>query len=211
MPELMRDNLFARMVMEHCDDAGVVVFPSRALGRLFDTRGLLLGGTRRHLSWRQFILALGLHTEEEMESPTFARYWSESERMILRKGDLHDYWRSISTDGDLLGLPPSYTLIRDLMLRLCHWMMAHSIAGRSQAPEKVTMTDSFYLRGLDVGSVNIPYLLARYMRRFAAGRKSKAHISGGQFVVAAGAPEAAKDVLVVVEGDQAVLEPVQAP
>nr|GEZ37015.1 hypothetical protein [Tanacetum cinerariifolium] len=37
-------------------------------------------------------------------------------------------------------------------------MMAHSIAGRSQAPEKVTVTDLFYLRGLDVESVNIYYL-----------------------------------------------------
>ncbi|GJY20238.1 hypothetical protein Tco_0392804 [Tanacetum coccineum] len=68
------------------------------------------------------------------------------------------------------------------MLRLCHRMMAHSIAGRSQAPEKVTVTDLFYLRGMDVGSVNIPYLLARYLRRFAARRKSEAHISCGQFV-----------------------------
>ncbi|GJZ65081.1 hypothetical protein Tco_0621777 [Tanacetum coccineum] len=166
MPELMRDGLFARMVMEHRDDAGLVVFTSRAWGRLFDTRGPLvrelileflitlrfgevlldldapgtiqfqLGGARRRLSWRQFILALVLHTGEEMESPGFAR--------------------GISTDGDFLGPPPSYTLIRDSVLRLCHRMMAHSIAGRSQAPEK-------------------PDIIAR----FAAGRKSGAHISGG--------------------------------
>ncbi|GJV52966.1 hypothetical protein Tco_1448707 [Tanacetum coccineum] len=38
MPELMRDGLFARMVMEHRNDAGVVVFTSQARGRLFDTR-----------------------------------------------------------------------------------------------------------------------------------------------------------------------------
>ncbi|GKB16086.1 hypothetical protein Tco_0850009 [Tanacetum coccineum] len=117
-----------------------------------------------------------------MESLDFAWYWSESERMIPGKGDLHDYWRDISTDGDFLGPPPSYTLIRDLVLRLCHRMIAHSIAGRSQAPKKVTVTDLFYLRGLDIGSVNIAYLLARYLRRFAARRKSGAHISGGQFV-----------------------------
>ncbi|GKA94490.1 hypothetical protein Tco_0816528 [Tanacetum coccineum] len=124
MLELIRDGLFARMVMKHRDDAGVV-----------------------------FILAVGLHTEEEMKSPGFARCWSESERMIRGKGDLHDYWRSISTDGDLLGPLLSYTLIRDPMLRLCHRMMAHSIAWRSQAPEKVTVIDLFYLRGLDVGSI----------------------------------------------------------
>ncbi|GKC39551.1 putative reverse transcriptase domain-containing protein [Tanacetum coccineum] len=91
--------------------------------------------------------------------------------MIPGKGDLHDYWRDISTDGDFLGPPPSYTLIRGPVLRLCHRMMAHNIAGRSQAHEKVTVTDLFYLRGLDVGSFNIPYLLARYLRRFALGRK----------------------------------------
>ncbi|GJZ63572.1 hypothetical protein Tco_0619993 [Tanacetum coccineum] len=116
----------------------------------------------RRLSWTEFILAPGLHTGEEIESLIFARYWSESERMITEKGDLRDYWRDISTDGDFLGPPPSYTLIRDPVLRLFHRMMAHSIA--------------------DVGSVNIPYLLARYLRRFAAGRKSEALILGGQFV-----------------------------
>ncbi|GKC47813.1 hypothetical protein Tco_1065535 [Tanacetum coccineum] len=134
MPKLLRDGLFARMAMEHHDEAG---------------------GARRHLSWRQFIL----HTEEEMKSLGFARYWSESERMIPGKGDPHDYWRDISTDGDFLGPPPSYTLIRDPILRLCHRMMAHNIAGRSQAPKKVTVADLF-----------------------AAGRKSGAYISGGQFV-----------------------------
>ncbi|GJY48849.1 hypothetical protein Tco_0438805 [Tanacetum coccineum] len=243
MPQLMRDVLDARMLMEHRDDGGVVVFTSRAWRRLFDIRGPLvrelileflstlrfgevlldldspdtiqfqLGGARRRMSWRQFILALGLHTAEEIELPGFARYWSKSERMIPGKGDLRDYWRSISTDGDFLGPPPSYTLIRDPVLRLCHRMMAHSIAGRSQAPKKVTVTDLFYLRGLDVGSVNIPYLLAHYLRRFAAGRKSGALISGPkrQPDAAAGAPGAAEGASVVDEGDQAVPTPVQAP
>ncbi|GJT71467.1 hypothetical protein Tco_1030753 [Tanacetum coccineum] len=36
-----------------------------------------------------------------------------------------------------LGPSPSYNLIRDPVLRLCHRMMAHSIAGRSQAYEKI--------------------------------------------------------------------------
>nr|GEU46085.1 hypothetical protein [Tanacetum cinerariifolium] len=69
--------------------------------------------------------------------------------------------RGISTNGDFLGPPPSYTLIRDPVLRLCQRMMAHSVAGMSQAPKKVTMTDFFYSRGLDVGSVNIPYLISK--------------------------------------------------
>ncbi|GKE77880.1 hypothetical protein Tco_1544000, partial [Tanacetum coccineum] len=65
----------------------------------------------------------------------------QSERVIPGKGDLRDYWRDISTDLDFLGPPPSYTLIRDPVLRLCHTMMAHSIAGRSQALEKAGCMD----------------------------------------------------------------------
>ncbi|GKA69108.1 hypothetical protein Tco_0775172 [Tanacetum coccineum] len=66
------------------------------------------GRARRCLSWRQFILALGLHTEEEMESLNFTRAGC--------------------------------------------WIGQH------------------------------PLLIARYLRRFAAGRKSEAHIFDGQFV-----------------------------
>ncbi|GJX76290.1 hypothetical protein Tco_0323101 [Tanacetum coccineum] len=54
-----------------------------------------------------------------------------------------------------------------------------SIAWRSRAPEKVTLTYLFYLRRKDVGSVNIPYLLARYLRMFASGRKHEEMISKG--------------------------------
>ncbi|GJW62820.1 hypothetical protein Tco_0112155 [Tanacetum coccineum] len=122
-----------------------------------DTLGALqfqLGGARRRMSWRDFILAMRLHTAEEMQTVGF----------------------------DFLGTAPSYTAIRDPILRLCHRLIACSIAGRSQAPKKVTVTDLFYLRGMDVDWVNVPYLLARYLRLFAAERKSGAHISGGQFV-----------------------------
>ncbi|GJW97314.1 hypothetical protein Tco_0179122 [Tanacetum coccineum] len=35
---------------------------------------------------------------------------------------------------------------------------------------------------MDVGSVNVPYLLARYLRFFASGRKQGAIISSGQFI-----------------------------
>nr|GEV76447.1 hypothetical protein [Tanacetum cinerariifolium] len=53
----------------------------------------------------------------------------------------------------------------------------------SEAPEKVTVTNLFYLRGMDVGSVNIPYLVARYLRVFALGRKRRAMISGDLLVI----------------------------
>ncbi|GJX91964.1 retrovirus-related pol polyprotein from transposon TNT 1-94, partial [Tanacetum coccineum] len=100
---------------------------------------------------------------------------------------------------------------RDPILRLCHKLIAYSIAGRSQAPEKVTVTDLFYLRGMDVDLVNVPYLLARYLRLFAAGRKSGVHISVAmgperQPDAAACAPVVAQDAPVIDEGRMARLE-----
>ncbi|GKA22239.1 hypothetical protein Tco_0708201 [Tanacetum coccineum] len=47
-----------------------------------------LGGVRRSMSWRQFILALGLHTEQEMAEGGFGAYWAGSDRLIPDKGDL---------------------------------------------------------------------------------------------------------------------------
>ncbi|GKB45096.1 ribonuclease H-like domain-containing protein [Tanacetum coccineum] len=82
-----------------------------------------LGRATRSMTWRQLILALGLHTAEEMA------------------GD----------DGDFLGVVPSYTLIRDPLRRLCHRLISFIISGRAQAPEKVTTTDLFYLRSMDEG------------------------------------------------------------
>ncbi|GJR97675.1 hypothetical protein Tco_0269849 [Tanacetum coccineum] len=131
----------------------------------------------------------------------------------------------ISSAGDFLGTAPSYTWITDPMLRLCHMLIACNIAGRSQAPKKVTMADLFYLRGVDVGSFNIPYLLARYLRLFTSGRKHGVMISGGarrylglvalglerQQVAAAGALEVAEGAPDVDESDHAVSVPVHAP
>ncbi|GKE40592.1 hypothetical protein Tco_1463997, partial [Tanacetum coccineum] len=35
-----------------------------------------LGGVRRSTTWRQFILALGVHTEQEMAKDGFGAYWA---------------------------------------------------------------------------------------------------------------------------------------
>ncbi|GJX53365.1 hypothetical protein Tco_0281734 [Tanacetum coccineum] len=182
------------LLMEHLDEASVSVFTNRAWRRMFDIRGPLvhelilkffstfrfkhaildldtcwtlqfqLGRVRRRMSWWEFIIALGLHTEEEMQTAGFEVYWAGSARQIPDKGDLRDYRMGISSVGDFLGTTPSYTLIRDPILRLCHRLITCSIAGRSQTPEKVTVTDLFYLRGLNIGSINVPYLLVRYLR-----------------------------------------------
>nr|GEV53530.1 hypothetical protein [Tanacetum cinerariifolium] len=125
---------------------------------------------------------------ERIYSHEILRGQSESERMILGKGDLHDYWTSISTDGDFLVPPPSYTLIRDLVLRLCHRMMAHSIAGRSQPPKK---------------------FVARLAEHF---RLLTAEILGArQPNAVASAPKVFEDAHANDQGSQADLAPVQGP
>ncbi|GKA05808.1 hypothetical protein Tco_0684928 [Tanacetum coccineum] len=69
-----------------------------------------------------------------------------------RQGNLSAYWVGISSVRDFLGATPSYTLIRDSILRLCHRQIACSIARRSQAPEKVFKDVHFEkeARGYDI-------------------------------------------------------------
>ncbi|GJV15669.1 hypothetical protein Tco_1360992 [Tanacetum coccineum] len=116
--------------------------------------GQVIGGARRSMTWRQFILALGLHTAEEMVEEEFRAYWLGSERVIPDKGDLKAV--------------PQVDLIHHF------W--------KGQAPKKVTATDLFYLHSMDRGATNIPYLLAQYLSRHAEGRKSGARLSGGHFI-----------------------------
>ncbi|GKC86841.1 hypothetical protein Tco_1147490, partial [Tanacetum coccineum] len=86
IPKQMRDGLYARMQMEHRDGDEVMMFTSEACGRVLNTRGPVVRELiMRRLSWREFILALGLHTGEEMESPSFARRFAagrKSEALI---------------------------------------------------------------------------------------------------------------------------------
>nr|GFB65613.1 hypothetical protein [Tanacetum cinerariifolium] len=75
LPDLMAEGLSGKMLMEHRDAQ-----EQKAVLDL-DTAGDLqfqLGGARHRLSWRRFILALGLHTAEEMETVRFSAYWAKS-------------------------------------------------------------------------------------------------------------------------------------
>ncbi|GJT35616.1 hypothetical protein Tco_0926035 [Tanacetum coccineum] len=105
-----------------------------------------------------------------------------SDRLIPDKGDLRDYWIKILSVRDFLDPAPSYVLIRDPVRRLCYRMIAYSIFGRGQAPEKVTDVDLLYLCSMDQGTTNVPHLLAQYLFRHAEGRKSRSGLSGGHFI-----------------------------
>ncbi|GJY02493.1 hypothetical protein Tco_0360645 [Tanacetum coccineum] len=158
LTDLVAEGLSGRMLMEHRDSQGQSVFTRQTWRRLFDIRVSVRRSETPHEP-KAVYFGLGLHTTEKMESAGFGAYWADSARQVPDKGDLSAYW---------VGIPSV--------------LIACSIAGRSQAPEKVTVTDLFYLRGMDVSSVNIPDLLARYLRLFASGRKREAMISRGQFV-----------------------------
>ncbi|GJX90640.1 hypothetical protein Tco_0343966 [Tanacetum coccineum] len=179
----MRQDLPLRLRMVYTGGDGQLVFVSHAWRRLFGIRAPLvrefileflstyrmsdteidldvgdtlcfqLGGVRRRKRWRQFILALGLHTEQEMAEAGFGAYWVGSDRVIPDKGDLRDYWMEISFDRDFLGPIPSYVLIRDPIRRL-----------------------------MDQRTANVPHLLAQYLFRHAEGRKSGVRLLGGHFI-----------------------------
>ncbi|GJW35548.1 hypothetical protein Tco_0058468 [Tanacetum coccineum] len=167
-----------KLRMEHTDAEGQVLFTNYAWRALFGIRGPLV---------REFMVVLGLHIVEEMETDGFRAYWHASLRVIASKAELRDYWTGISSNGDFLTIIPSYTLIREPLRRLCHRLIAFTIAGRGQAPKKVTTTDLFYLRSMDEGTVvNVPYLLAHYLFSHASGRKYGARMSGGHFIARLG-------------------------
>ncbi|GKD26474.1 hypothetical protein Tco_1232688, partial [Tanacetum coccineum] len=188
----MRQDLAVRLKMVYTGEQGQV-FVSHAWRRLFEIRGPLvrefileflstcrmsdtimdldtsdtfcfqLGGFRKRMTWWQFILALGLNTEQEMAEAGFRAYWARSDRLIPDKGDLREYWLKISSGRDFLGLAPSYVLIRDPVKRIYHRMIAYSISGKGQAPEKVIGIDLFYLRIMNRGTINVLHLLAQYV------------------------------------------------
>ncbi|GKD74614.1 hypothetical protein Tco_1332896 [Tanacetum coccineum] len=186
LTEGMRQTLGDQLRMVYTRDEGQELFTSHAWRRLFEIRALLV---------REFILEflstcrmsdteMGLDIADTLcfQLGGARRRMTWSERVIPNKGDLRDYWIEISSDRDFLGLAPSYVFIRDPVRRLCHKMIYCSISGRGQVPEKVTGVDLFYLRSMDRGTANIPYLLAQYLFKHDDGMKSGARLSGGYFI-----------------------------
>ncbi|GJV26534.1 hypothetical protein Tco_1379229 [Tanacetum coccineum] len=141
-----------------------------------------------------------LHTEEEMQTEGFKAYQKAGLRGVATKAELADYRTRISSRVDFLGSTHLYTLIREHLRRLCHWLIAFTISGRGQAPEKVTTTDLFFLRSMDEGTrlLDIVAWVAEGPQRHqvrAAGGDAEIH------------PEIPHDALV----DQEDVQPDSAP
>ncbi|GJV21533.1 hypothetical protein Tco_1370553 [Tanacetum coccineum] len=155
----MRQDLADRLRMVYTKDDVRRIGSEMGLD-VADTLCFQLGEARRSMTWRQFILALGLHTAEEMVKDGFGAYWLG--RLFERRSLLYLHQRFS------LEVVPQVDLIQHF------W--------EGQAPEKVTTTDQFYLRSMDRGAANVPYLLAQYLFRHTEGRKSNARLSGGHFI-----------------------------
>nr|GEY39467.1 putative reverse transcriptase domain-containing protein [Tanacetum cinerariifolium] len=124
-------------------------------------------------------------------------------------GDLSAFEKGVSSERDFLSTASSYIVIRDPMLRLCHRLIACSIAGWSQAPEKIFKEIFFKeeARGIDIlGTICEELVDTRAWVSLGPERQpdAAAGAAAGTLVVAEGSPD-------VDEGAQAVPAPIQHP
>ncbi|GJY24212.1 hypothetical protein Tco_0397870 [Tanacetum coccineum] len=70
----MRQDLAVRLRMVYSEEGQQVMSDTKMGLDVADTLCFQLGGVRRRMIWRQFILALGLHTEQEMVEVGFGSY-----------------------------------------------------------------------------------------------------------------------------------------
>ncbi|GJU03374.1 hypothetical protein Tco_1113712 [Tanacetum coccineum] len=121
---------------------------------IVDTMVFQLGGVMRSMTMRQFILALGLYTEEEMNNNLFEFF--------------HDAHH-----------PPSYTIIKNVIRCLVHRLLTLSVAGGHNVKENVTLEDLFFLHSMDGGAlVDVPWNIAKFLFDKAKGAKKKSMIVG---------------------------------
>ncbi|GJR74922.1 hypothetical protein Tco_0087287 [Tanacetum coccineum] len=178
----MRQDLAVRLRMVYTEEGQQVMSDTEMGLDVADTLCFQLGGIRRRMTWRQFILALRLHTEQEMAEAGFGTYW----------------------DGSPV---PSYVLIRDPVRRLCHRMIAYNISGRGQTPEKYLFrhaegrkSETRLLGGHFIGCLAMHF-----------GLVSDEGLRGLHVASVAGAHEADEAGPTTDEGAQEISAPAQGP
>ncbi|GKE05882.1 hypothetical protein Tco_1397900 [Tanacetum coccineum] len=123
------------------------------------------------MSMRQFILALGLYTEEEINNNLFGLFCDAYFRNMPNNYNLTDYCIGITTRNHYdSSHPPSYTTIKSLIRHLVHRLLTLSVVGRHNAREKFTLEYLFFLHSMDGGEmVDIPWNLAKFLSDKAKG------------------------------------------
>ncbi|GKB31297.1 hypothetical protein Tco_0870698 [Tanacetum coccineum] len=101
---------------------------------LADTLCFQLGGARRLMTWRQFILELGLHSKEEMAKAGFRAYWSGSEgRTGVGEGDRGRKSGARLSGGHFIGrLAAHFGLVGDQGLRERQQVAATGSSGAAE-------------------------------------------------------------------------------
>nr|GEV68085.1 hypothetical protein [Tanacetum cinerariifolium] len=179
------------------------------------SRQYRLGGDRRRMTWRQIILALGLHTEEDMVEFVFKAYWQGSKRVIPNKGDLRDYWIEISMIAYNIvgrgGHLRRHVKSRKSGARLSgghfirHLRAYFGLVGDQRLKGLLMVTSELPLIDLhELGRLNICERIGDTWALVALGLDRQPN-------AAVGAVEAAEDAHVVDKDAHAVSAPVQAP
>ncbi|GJT02894.1 hypothetical protein Tco_0824063 [Tanacetum coccineum] len=181
------------------------IYWGRWTGDIYESRLEEVGDARCSITWRQFILALGLHTAEE--------------RVIPDKGDLSDYWIEISSDMDFLRVAPSYTYIKDPVHAEGRKSGAKLSGGHfiRRLAHHFRLVSDDGLRGLSVVTSELPLIdmgkLVKLNIYIEVGDDWAwvAHGAERQPVAASATLRDAEDVPDVDEGAQVVLALVHAP
>nr|GEX05453.1 hypothetical protein [Tanacetum cinerariifolium] len=109
-----------------------------------------LGGVKKIMTMRQFILALELYTPEEVNNNLFEPFRDAYFRNRPNNYNPIEYFVGISTRNHYdTQYPPSYTTIKNPICRLVHRLLTLFAAGRHSAKEKVTLDDLFLLHSMD--------------------------------------------------------------
>ncbi|PWA71303.1 retrotransposon Orf1 [Artemisia annua] len=128
-----------------------------------------LGGVKREMTMRQFILAMGLYSRRTLDSAIFQDYHNICLRERPHNYNPLAYYQQISSlAGYESRSPPSYKTIMDPIHRLVHRLLVVSVRARHSAREKMTVEDLFLMHSMDGGDiVDIPWYLAKFMTALA--------------------------------------------
>ncbi|GKE52033.1 hypothetical protein Tco_1487189 [Tanacetum coccineum] len=179
--------------------------------------GQELGGARHSMTWRQLILALGLHTTKDMAEDEFGAYWLGSER-VPKKVTATDLFYVRSMDQG----------VANVLYLLAQYLFRHAEGRKSSArlfgghfigrlAHHFGLVSDDGLRGLSVVTREIPLVDMGELVKLNIYREI-----GDDWAwvaprperkpdVAAGALKAAEDAPIADEDTLAVPAPVQAP
>ena len=136
------------------------------------------------MNMKQFILSMGLYTEEEVGSLEFNDFYAYCWRHRPNDYNPAAYVARISDITEYSPRrPPSYNSIKSPIQRLVHMLITLSIKARHSAREKVTVDDLFLLEGMDGGNfIDVPWFMAKFFFDGAKGAQSKSRIQGAHLI-----------------------------